>query len=308
MDLTDLKQEIEQLEDNGIKGIFNKILSKLIDKDEIILQLQNRVTELESRVLETEKYSSKDCLIIENMPEVDGNLPLATKVCAFFDLYLSWKTDESSFKACHYLSSPKFGRTPPAIIVKFVYFGEKQEIFGRKSWLAQKKNPRNNLPIFIKERLPKLQNELKMYAEQEGLITTTHNCNIKVFQTNAEGQFRSVIVNSKKAIDDIKEKAVKRKPKVMQSSLQTPRVKGNVNEAMLRSALKRIRESPADESMTVLKNICLDPQQLQSESNANNPATPMDHRYTFCGQNYNLQKIPNVKFFSETAQLNYHKV
>ena len=217
MDPTELKQEIEHLEDNGVKDILHKFLSKLITKDEIILQLQNRVTEVESRVLETEKYSSKDCLIIENMPEVDGNLPLATKVCAFFDLYLNWKSDETNFKACHYLSSPKIGRKPPAIIVKFVYFGEKQEVCGRKSWLAQKKNAKNGLPIFIKERLPKLQNELKTYAEQESLITTTQKCNVKVFQTNAEGQFRSVVVNSKKAIDDIKEKAVKKKSKVMQS-------------------------------------------------------------------------------------------
>ena len=108
-----------------------------------------------------------------------------------------------------------------------------------------------------------MQNELKMYAEQEGLITTTQNCNIKLFQTNAEGQFRSVVVNSKTAIDDIKEKAVKKKPKVMQSSVKTPRVIGNVNEDILKSALKRIRELPADESMAVLKNICLDSLQGQ---------------------------------------------
>ena len=115
-----------------------KFVSKLIAKDEFILQLQNRVTELETRVLETEKYSSKDCQIIENMPEVDGNLPLATKVCAFFDLYMNWKTDETNLKACHFLSSLKIGRKPPAIIMNYVYFGEKQ-VYGRKSWLPRKK-------------------------------------------------------------------------------------------------------------------------------------------------------------------------
>ena len=44
----------------------------------------------------------------------------------------------------------------------------------------------------------------------------------------------------------------------MQSFVQTPRGKGNVNEAILKRALKRIRESPADESIAVLRNICLD--------------------------------------------------
>ena len=52
MDLTELEQEIEQLEDNGVKEIYHKLLSKLIAEDEIILQLRNRVTELGSRVLE----------------------------------------------------------------------------------------------------------------------------------------------------------------------------------------------------------------------------------------------------------------
>ena len=81
-------------------------------------------------------------------------------------------------------------------------------------------------------------------------------------------------MNSKKAIDDIKEKAVKKKPVVMQSYEQTPRVKGTVNEAIL----KGIRESAADESMAVLKISCLGPLQLQSENNAINPTTLMDHQ------------------------------
>ena len=63
----------------------------------------------------------------------------------------------------------------------------------------------------------------------------------------------------------------------MQSSVQTPRVKGNVNEALLKSALKCIRESPADESMAVLKKICLDTLQLQYENNAVDSTTSMDH-------------------------------
>ena len=49
MDLTELKQEIEQLEDNGVKEIFHEFLSKLIARDESIVQLQNRVNELETQ-------------------------------------------------------------------------------------------------------------------------------------------------------------------------------------------------------------------------------------------------------------------
>ena len=64
---------------------------------------------------------------------------------------------------------------------------------------------------------------------------------------------------------------------MVQSSVQTPRVKSNVNEALLKSALKRVRESP-DEDMAVLKNICLDPLQIQYENNAVDSTAPMDRR------------------------------
>ena len=115
-----MSSQTEQLDENGVKASLHKLLSKSIAEDEIVFQYENRVTELDSRVLVTVTYSSKDCLTIENMPEVDGNLPLATKVCAFCDLYLNWKTNETNFKACHHLRSPKRGRKPLAIIVKFV--------------------------------------------------------------------------------------------------------------------------------------------------------------------------------------------
>ena len=123
------------------------------------------------------------------MPEEDDSLPLATKVYAFFDLYLIWKTDETNFKAGHHLSSPRIRRKPPAIIVKFAYFGKKNREVMDVNLGWPRKNRKNGFPKFNQEKSPKRQNELKMYAEQEGLLTTTQNCNVKVFQTNAEGQF-----------------------------------------------------------------------------------------------------------------------
>ena len=100
----------EQLEDNKIKEFLHEFSFKVIAKDASHVQLQNRVTGLETRVLETENYSSNDCLIIETMLEVDGNLPLATTVCAISYIILN-SNDETNFKACLYLSAPKAEKT-----------------------------------------------------------------------------------------------------------------------------------------------------------------------------------------------------
>ena len=76
---------------------------------------------------------------------------------------------------------------------------------------SEKKKQKSGFPIFFKERLPKLPTcfMLKMYAEQEGSITTTQNCKIKVFLTNAAGKFRNLVLNSNKILEKIKEEAVK---------------------------------------------------------------------------------------------------
>ena len=84
------------------------------------------------------------------------------------------------------------------------------EIFGRTSWLAGKRNPINGKPIVLKERLPVHQKAIKEKAEREGLITTTYNCNVKVFTKTTEGHSRSIPINSLKAAGDIKDRAVKK--------------------------------------------------------------------------------------------------
>ena len=65
-------------------------------------------------------------------------------------------------------------------------------------------------PIVLKERLPAHQKAIKEKAESEGLITTTYNCNVKVFTKTNEGHFRSIPINSLKAVEDIKDRAVKK--------------------------------------------------------------------------------------------------
>ena len=48
---------------------MGNLLKLFIEKGKTIEQLQAKIGELEDRLLQQEKYTSKDCLIFENLPE-----------------------------------------------------------------------------------------------------------------------------------------------------------------------------------------------------------------------------------------------
>ena len=205
MALETLRNEITNVESTQIRGLLELFVNLLEQKNGME---QN----LEERVLKMEKYSSKDCLIIDNMPLGRGKVTLEEQVCAFLKQYLNYQSNPSNLKACHFLGKYEKGKKQPPIIVKFVYFGEKAEIFDRKSWLAGKPNPFNGRSIYLRERLPLHQRLIKEKTEEYDLITTTQNCEVKKF-TNTDGKFTSKAVKSIRAIEDIKNVAVKRASK-----------------------------------------------------------------------------------------------
>ena len=102
------------------------------------------------------------------MPINRSKEPLSHQVCRFLQTHMDHQTTPASFKACHFLGKWKNDRFPPAIIVKFIYFGEKDAIYSRKSMLAKLVNQSNQKPIFLKERLPEQQRKLKNKAEEMG--------------------------------------------------------------------------------------------------------------------------------------------
>ena len=59
--------------------------------------------------------------------------------------------------------------------------------------------------LFLKEKvfLPRLQKDIQAHAESLGLITTTYNLDVKVLKGDGNGEFKTVTVNSVKAVDDI---------------------------------------------------------------------------------------------------------
>ena len=62
----------------------------------------------------------------------------------------------------------------------------------------------------MKEGLPSQQRSIKKKADDLGLITTTQNCNVKVF-LKKNNTFNSVVVKSVQAVKNIKHCAVKKK-------------------------------------------------------------------------------------------------
>ena len=73
--------------DPQLKGLLQGLIENVKGKDDIIVGLQNRVHFLENKVNEMERYSSKDCVILQKLPLRSGNFtkmswPFLTKLWA----------------------------------------------------------------------------------------------------------------------------------------------------------------------------------------------------------------------------------
>ena len=73
-----------------------------------------------------------------------------------------------------------------------------------------KQNHINTENIYINERLPKEQLLIKKYANDKGLITTTYNCDVKLFLKDSSGTTFSQKVTSTKMVDDLTHKTLKK--------------------------------------------------------------------------------------------------
>ena len=158
----DLANEIKCIENTNLSTILTKLYALILEKDGEILELRNKVTNLEERITEQEIYSSKDSINLENLLLNHSKESLSEQVC-LFEKFLGYKTFPSRFKACHRLG-PGSSNKPAAVIVKFIFFDEKNELYGRKSWLANQKNPIDGRKIFLIERLPPCQKEILDHA------------------------------------------------------------------------------------------------------------------------------------------------
>ena len=84
MSQLNIKNALQNLENPNLRFLISHLLEQLSIKDEKILSLEKRVTDLEVRVKECEAYSSKDCIVIENAPLNPNIEQLDLQVCDFY--------------------------------------------------------------------------------------------------------------------------------------------------------------------------------------------------------------------------------
>ena len=175
--MADLVQELNKL-GNKIQPELQEFLSKLIqnlqEKDKTIETLEQKVAYLETSVNRIERYTSKDSIIIQNLPLISGN-NLVADVINFFSRVFQTQVNEQDLVACHFLGQVKDIKFPPPVIVKFVHFWKKDRIWARKYWLRNFGNPVNNKPVFMHERLTKRDRDLSDYAAGLGLKVSSKN-------------------------------------------------------------------------------------------------------------------------------------
>ena len=86
--LFDQKEDTENI-DPKLKDLLQGLIENVNTKDDIIVGLLNRVHFLENKVNEMEIYSSKDCVILQNLPLRSGNF--TQDVLAFLTTLWAWR-------------------------------------------------------------------------------------------------------------------------------------------------------------------------------------------------------------------------
>ena len=110
----------------GLKDTNKKQEQKIID-------LEKKQVEINDRRKAQERYTSKDCVIICNPPfDSRDNRNVLQNTLKFFENFLNIRLDGNRIKACPMLPGTAANGCPESMICKFVYFEEKERVFGAK--------------------------------------------------------------------------------------------------------------------------------------------------------------------------------
>ena len=113
-----------------------------------------------------------------------------------------------AIKACYLLGNWK-SNAPPAVIVKFIYYNDKMELYNRRPMLANFRNAQNGKPVYMKKRLPQHDLAIQKRANELDLVTTTYNCRVKLFLKTENGRLTQT-VDSVKAVEELDSRAMKK--------------------------------------------------------------------------------------------------
>lgn len=231
-------------------GTFNPnltiILTYLLEENETLKEkveeLTSDVQKLRIKTNELERYQSKDCIIISNLP-IGYRNSYVGDVMLFLEQILKVKVSSNEIKACHPLSTFQNYSNPPAVIVKFVSFETKNSIYQRKKLLKNFRNPRNGKLVYINERLSKQDTLLKLEAEKRNMLVSTWNSAPFVKIPDEMGYSKDIRLDTEKDINDLEATAVKKKTFSSEIAPVNSTTAGTSvnNDAYLRKNKKRTR-------------------------------------------------------------------
>ena len=121
--------------------------NEIIQKDQQVQSLREDIKYFSKKTNEQERYSSKNCLIISNLPLVTG-ISYSADVILFLKEYLGVIVNEWDLQACHPLFKFYSELNSTAVIVRFLDFNVKDRIWRRKYILKGRTNPKKLFRCF----------------------------------------------------------------------------------------------------------------------------------------------------------------
>ena len=179
-----IENTLPQITEPNIQGVLthlcstnNKLRVQIPHRDDKIVILENEITELKTRMSDQKQYPSKDCLIFSKFPvnPLSNTLPMDMSIV--IQETFRYQVGPDCMKVCHPMKIT--GENIP-IIIKFVYFNDKNEIFRRRKQLSGQLN--NGTQMYINERLSKADTEIIEESVQLALLSISKNCVVKVFR------------------------------------------------------------------------------------------------------------------------------
>ena len=133
--------------DRTIIENLQKLQNEIIHKDQQIHFSRADIKYLSKETNKREHYSSKNCLVISNLPFVTG-VSHSANVLLLLNEYLGLIVNEWDLKACHTLCKVYSELNSQAVFVKFLLADVKDEIWGQNYMLKAKANPKK-IPVFF---------------------------------------------------------------------------------------------------------------------------------------------------------------
>ena len=123
--------------DHKIIEYLREFKTENMQEDKQMKSLHEDIKYLSKKTNEQEPYSSKNCLIISNLPFLTG-FSYSADVILFLKIYLGIIVNEWDRQPCHPLSNVYNEMKQPAVIVRFLTFNVKYRYLGRKYKLKDK--------------------------------------------------------------------------------------------------------------------------------------------------------------------------